>query len=90
MKSAISTTALITVLLGTGLLVFNALSISISLGDVAQPDGVSTQVQVLGVHGSIIHTWYLSLWTLPQRVWITVGCLLIVGGKLFDARFLRQ
>lgn len=89
MKPAISTTALVTVLLGTGLLVFNALGLSISVGDVAQTKGLASAMPVIGVHGTIVHTWYLDLWTLPQRVWMTIGCLLIVGGRLLDARFLR-
>ena len=89
MKPAISTTALVTMLLGTGLLVFNALGLTISVGDFAQTKGLSSDMLALGIHGAIVHTWYLDLWTLPQRVWMTLGCLLIVGGRLFDARFLR-
>jgi hypothetical protein len=73
-------------LLGTGMLVFNALSLTISVGDFAQTKG---DIVALGIHGTVVHTWYLDLWTLPQRVWMTIGCLLIVGGRLFDARFLR-
>jgi hypothetical protein len=79
----------VTTLLGTGMLVFNALGLTISLGDVAQTKGLTNDLVALGVHGTIVHTWYLDLWTLPQRVWMTFGCLLIVGGRLFDARFLR-
>ena len=89
MKPAISTTALVTMLLGTGLLVFNALGLTISVGDFSQTKGLTTDMIALGIHGNMVHTWYLDLWTPPQRVWMTIGCLLIVGGKLFDARFRR-
>ena len=89
MKPAISTTALVTMLLGTGMLVFNALGLSISVGDFAQTKGLSGATPVIGVHGTIVHTWCLDLWTLPQRVWMTIGCLLIAAGRLLDARFLR-
>jgi hypothetical protein len=89
MKPAISTTALVTMLLGTGMLVFNALGLTISVGDFAQTKELTGNMLLLGLHGTVVHTWYLDLWTLPQRVWMTVGCLLIVGGRLFDARFLR-
>ena len=89
MKHAISTVAMVTVLLGTGMLVFNALGLSISVGHFAQTDGLPGAVPVPGVRGAGVHTWYLDLWTLPQRVWMTIVCLLIVGGRLFDARFHR-
>ena len=88
MKPAISTTALVTVLLGTGMLVFNALGISISVGEFAQTK-LPDEIVMRGVPGTVVHISYFELWTLPQRVWMTLGCLLIVGGKLFDARFLR-
>jgi hypothetical protein len=89
MKPAISTTALVTMLLGTGILVFNALGLSVSLGEVAQTKGMSPDIAMFNIHGTIVHAFYLDLWTLPQRLWMTVGCLLIVGGKLGDARFRR-
>ena len=89
MKPAISTTALVTMLLGTGMLAFNALGLSFTFEDVATGGGVSGTVPVFGVHGALVHSWYLDLWTMPQRVWMTIGCLLMVGGKLFDARFPR-
>lgn len=90
MRPAISTTACVAVLLGTGMVVFNALGLSISVGDFApQTKALATEVSVLGVRGTIVHAWSLDLWTLPQRVWMTIGCLLIVGGRLFDARFRR-
>ena len=74
-------------LLGTGMLVFNVLGLSISVGDFA-PQGSSVAASVFGIHGTFIHAWHLDLWTLPQRIWMTIGCLLIVAGRLLDARFL--
>ena len=88
MTPAISTTALVTILMGTGILVFNALGLSISVGDFALTK-VPSEMVIRGLPGTIVHTYYLELWTLPQREWMTIGCLLIVGGRLFDARFLR-
>jgi hypothetical protein len=89
MTPTISTTALVTILIGTGILVFNALGLSISVGDFAQTK-VSSEMVIRGLRGTMVHTYYLELWTLPQREWMTIGCLLIVGGRLFDARFLRR
>ena len=91
MKPAISTTTLVTTLLGTGILVFNALGITIAFGEVAPAKGIeSADMLIRAAHSGVNHTWYLDLWTLPQRVWMTLGCLLIVGGRLFDARFHRE
>ncbi len=87
MKHAISTTALVTMLLGTGLLVFNALGVSISASDFAPLDPLRTVP--VDPRGIGVHHWYLQLWTVPQRIWMTVGALLVVGGWLFDARFNR-
>jgi hypothetical protein len=89
MRPAISTTALITILMGTGILVFNALGLSISVGDFAQTKP-ATDVVIRGLHGTMVHTYFLELWTPSEREWMTIGCLLIVGGRLFDARFLRH
>jgi hypothetical protein len=89
MKPSISTTALVITLVGTGMLVFNAMGLSISVGDFTDTKVLSDAVQVVDVRGMGGHTWYLDLWTVPQRVWMTIGCLLIVGGKMFDARFPR-
>ena len=88
MTPAISTTALVTILMGTGILVFSALGLSISVGDFALTK-VPSEMVIRGLHGTMVHTYYLELWTLSQREWMTIGCLLIVGGRLFDARFLR-
>ena len=89
MRPAISTTALVTILIGTGILVFNALGLSVSVGELAQTK-VPAETVIHGLPVTIAHTYYLALWTLSERGWMTVGCLLIVGGKLFDVRFLRH
>jgi hypothetical protein len=89
MKPSISTTRLVTALVGTGLLVFNAMGLSISVGQFAPTRSLANPLVLSGLDGAIFDTLYLSFWTPSQRAWMTIGCLLIVGGKLFDARFRR-
>ncbi len=88
MKPSISTTALVVTLVGTGLIVFNVMGLSISVGDFTDLR-VLNGVQTINTRGITSHTWYLDLWTVPQRVWMTIGALLIVCGRMFDARFPR-
>ena len=89
MKPTISTTALVATLVGTGMLVFNALGLSISLQELAPAKGLAVDLPLFGIHGTILQAWYVDLWTVPQREWMTIGCVLIAGGRLLDARFPR-
>ena len=36
------------------------------------------------------HAGSMESWTLLQRVWMTMGYVLSVGGRLFDSRFPRS